>query len=112
MDNTEHTENTSKPWLWKPGQSGNPGGRPKRKYITDALKECLESNPEELRKMAQAAIREALNGNIRAFQEIADRTEGKVADIHKIEGEVLITPNMRVLAAREMLEIKEEEAKL
>lgn len=45
---------------------------------------------------------------------LADRRLGrpKQAIDQTIKGEILITPDMRALAAREMIEIKEEEAKL
>jgi len=33
---------------WKPGQSGNPSGRPKRRLIDEALEELLLRNDSEL----------------------------------------------------------------
>lgn len=33
---------------WKPGQSGNPGGRPKGRLIDEALEELLLGNDSEL----------------------------------------------------------------
>lgn len=63
---TENTPKTDKPWLWKKGQSGNPGGRPKGKGLkeydrekfaamSDEDKEAfLEKIPPELRyRMAE-----------------------------------------------------------
>ena len=49
-----------------------------------------------------------------ALESLKNRLEGKVPDKLEstVSGEILITPNMRALAAREMIEIKEEEAKL
>ena len=74
---------TGKGWL--PGQSGNPLGRPKdKKYISEALKGLLASNPQLLKELVEAIIKEAKKGNVQAFKELSDRTEGKVAD--KIEG--------------------------
>ena len=48
-ETVEVTENTNgnktrtlpeaaKPFMWKPGESGNPGGRPKKNDLTDAEK--------------------------------------------------------------------------
>ena len=100
-----------KPFL--PGQSGNPAGRPPgKKYISEAMREYLEANPGKLKEMVQAAVDKSLEGDIMALKEIADRTEGKVKDELKLTGEILVSHEMRVLAAREMLEVKTEESKL
>jgi len=70
---------------WKPGQSGNPKGRPpNKKYISEALRELLESDPELLKELIKAITGKAKKGDVPAFKEISDRVEGKVAD--KIEG--------------------------
>ncbi len=67
---------------FKPGQSGNPGGRPKTKLITQAYRELLEQlDPKERKTLAQRlarkAVQQALKGNLAALKEITDRTEGK-----------------------------------
>jgi hypothetical protein len=69
---------------WKPGQSGNPGGRRKRKPLTDAYATLLDKpipNDKEGRTfaqaIAQAMVREAVKGKVNAAAEIADRIEGK-----------------------------------
>ena len=67
---------------FKPGQSGNPGGRPKTKLITQAYRELLEQLDPKKRKtlaeiLARKAIQQALKGNLAALKEITDRTEGK-----------------------------------
>jgi hypothetical protein len=68
---------------FQPGQSGNPGGRPKRP-LTDAYDEQLsrvkERDPQKrtyAELIADAQIKKALKGNTMAAKEIADRTEGK-----------------------------------
>jgi uncharacterized protein DUF5681 len=68
---------------WQKGESGNPGGRP-RKPITEALLSLLaEVNTRDHQKrtfaelIATAQVRKALKGNTMAAKEIADRTEGK-----------------------------------
>ena len=72
-----------KPYRFRPGQSGNPGGRPKN-LLTEAYRDVLErrvpGDPEGrtfAQAIAFAVAREAVRGNIRAAVEIADRTEGK-----------------------------------
>ena len=67
---------------FRPGQSGNPGGRPKTKLITQAYRELLEQlDPEEKKTLAQIlarnAVKHARKGNLAALKEITDRTEGK-----------------------------------
>jgi hypothetical protein len=69
---------------WKPGQSGNPAGRPKSITLSEALRlELAKASPEgdgeQTYAEAIAAIlcQTAATGNILAAKEIADRTEGK-----------------------------------
>jgi len=65
---------------WQPGQSGNPGGRPKKKPITELYEELLNDGA------TLKAIRTAIVRNIEAgkaafiplLREMADRVEGKV----------------------------------
>jgi Family of unknown function (DUF5681) len=60
---------------WKPGQSGNPGGRPRKQPITEALaKEVSELDAAD---MARVVVATAKAGNLQALQFIADRLEGK-----------------------------------
>jgi hypothetical protein len=68
---------------FKPGETGNPAGRPKRTKLTEALTaKMAEIAPEAVEetiaeRVAQALIDEALKGNVQAIREIGDRTEGK-----------------------------------
>lgn len=67
---------------FKPGQSGNPGGRPKTKLITQAYQEILERVDEMSGKtfaeiIAEVVVQEAKSKNLPAVKEITDRTEGK-----------------------------------
>ena len=63
---------------WKPGQSGNPNGRPKKGLaITDIMREMLEERPE-IRKALSAKLFElALKGDLAAIREVMDRLEGR-----------------------------------
>lgn len=102
-----------KEYQWQPGESGNPAGRPPhKKYLSEALTELLNNNPKEALEVITAILSKAKNGDVSAARELWDRHEGKVADKVEIKGEILITPDMRALAAREMIEVREEEAKL
>jgi hypothetical protein len=67
---------------FQPGQSGNPGGRPKKTKISDASREWLEQIDEktgltnaEFVVLAQG--KQAKKGNTTAFNALADRTEGR-----------------------------------
>ena len=62
---------------WKPGQSGNPEARPKKKPLTEAL-EKIYSDPEECMAAARALAKKARKGSIAHFQEAANRLEGKI----------------------------------
>lgn len=68
---------------FKPGQSGNPKGRPKSVTLSEALRrELAKEDPENTEqsyaeKIAQMLVSQAAEGNVNAAKEIADRTEGK-----------------------------------
>ncbi len=68
---------------FQPGQSGNPDGRPKTKFISDALKKAV--NPEELVegliKLALKAKEPAIR--LAATKYIMDRIEG--TPLHRSE---------------------------
>lgn len=65
---------------WKPGESGNPKGRPEgAKHRSTILKELLaRGNTEE--SVNQALIDKALTGDVPAIKEIQDTMYGKIAD--------------------------------
>lgn len=70
---------------FKPGQSGNPGGRPKTKLISQAYRDFLqEFDTKKRRTMAQEiakqVIQKALKGDLAAAKETTDRTEGRAVD--------------------------------
>jgi hypothetical protein len=84
---TKDTPNT-----FKPGQSGNPAGRPKSITLSEALRlELAKAHPqgdgEQTYAEAIAAIlcQTAAQGNILAAKEIADRTEGRPKQAVDIE---------------------------
>jgi hypothetical protein len=79
------------PYRFKPGQSGNPGGRPKKRPISDRYAELAEVLiPEKDRikhglpkgatygqMLAVAVFNAALAGEINAAREIREAVEGK-----------------------------------
>jgi Family of unknown function (DUF5681) len=77
------------------GQSGNPGGRPRSlgSHLSQELRRLLrtECPSDKLHRSWAEAIGEkmcqiALEGNIHACTEIADRTEGRPAQAFAISG--------------------------
>jgi hypothetical protein len=79
---------------WKPGESGNMSGRPKRKPLTDAYSALLgQTVPPEIARqlrisetstyaevVAMALLKEAVKGKVNAAAELADRVEGRVME--------------------------------
>jgi uncharacterized protein DUF5681 len=65
------------------GVSGNPGGRPRRSRLSEAIIEKLaevfpaESETTIADFIAGALVKEALKGNVQAAKELADRSEGR-----------------------------------
>ena len=78
---------------WKPGQSGNPGGRPAGKSITAELRKLIDSgtNAQDMAKILYEMAKRMSPDQLRAFKELLDRTDGKVAETHKIEGDIPVT---------------------
>jgi hypothetical protein len=67
---------------FKPGQSGNPGGRVKDKLWREALLIAVnrvdDGDPRpRLARIAEAVARQALGGDMQAVKEIGDRLDGK-----------------------------------
>ncbi len=69
---------------FQPGQSGNPGGRPKKTPLADAYRGLLgrvvpgdRNGRSYAEAIAGKVVAKALAGDIRAVQELADRVEGK-----------------------------------
>ena len=66
---------------FKPGESGNPSGRPKA-ILSDWLRREMEAldpetQQEVAQKVARVLIQKALAGDVRAIQVLAERLEGK-----------------------------------
>jgi hypothetical protein len=79
---------------WQPGQSGNPGGRPKKTLLTDAYRAQLAMPyPGDRKKRTYAQViaekiakEAAKKGSVYAASEIADRTEGRPPQALEVGG--------------------------
>lgn len=64
--------------MWKPGQSGNPGGTVREKQFLAALERAVKQDEgKKLRKAADMLLDSAANGEPWAIQQLADRLDGK-----------------------------------
>jgi len=114
-----------KPYQFSKGQSGNPGGRPRRAPLTDLYRQLCDCPiPESLRtklnrawkangfaKLPRGAtfaeavalrlVMKALSGDIRAIRELGDRTEGK--PIGRTESVRVTVANSELASAKERL---------
>ncbi len=70
-------------YAWKPGQSGNPAGRPKVRTLSEELRARLQEQYRGRddrtygRMVAEALVDRAINGDVMAIREVFDRVEGK-----------------------------------
>ena len=85
----------SKEYQFQPGQSGNPGGRPKG-YIPFApalrreLAKADRRNKTQMQKIAEKVVQMALKGDMDAVRWIADRVDGKVAQSIQVDSQQTI----------------------
>lgn len=85
---------------FKPGQSGNPGGRVKRKPVTELYEEIL-NDPEAIEMLRDSLIKSLRKGNmamVLQLKEMTDRVEGKVSQ--PIEADVTVNLADAISAAR------------
>jgi hypothetical protein len=78
------------PHLWKPGQSGNPGGRPHgykpfAPMLRQALLKTDRRNVSQMEKLVNKVVALAIAGDMDAVRWIADRTDGKVAQSIQVD---------------------------
>ena len=89
---------------FKKGQSGNPGGRPKKLHITKLMEDFLKrkGNREEITLMLHSIIKSGRMSAVLLLREMAERTEGRVAQEIEISGDDELLA--KLLAGRKRLQ--------
>lgn len=96
----EHPRSLANLVTWQPGPTGNPGGRPKKKPITDRYLRIVETElPDDVRgalglpqgatfgdAIALAQARKAVQGETPAAKEMREAIEGRAATQEEMEG--------------------------
>jgi Family of unknown function (DUF5681) len=119
------------PHAFKPGQSGNPQGRPRARVLSEYYREWLArplpGDPARTfgDAIAEAVCRQAVEGDVAAAREIADRVEGKPrqaidlsseeqrrAMVERAVNELMTEANLsREQAIKELIEMVPESAR-
>lgn len=96
---------TVKKHLWKPGQSGNPKGRPVNPLsLTSLLNKKLQEHPELADAIVNALIALGKGKDMRAIEMTFDRVDGKVVERHQIEGDFPV--RIQFVPAQQLLDKK------
>ena len=94
--------------------SGVKGKSGRKKVISTLMSEAVELVDESMPELFEKLKEKALAGDKDCLIYLIDRRLGRPRQEidQRIKGQILITPDMRALAAREMMELKAEETKL
>jgi len=75
MENKQ--DKNRKPGTFKPGQSGNPKGRPPKGYsITEWFREMLASDPQIKDELGSAILQKAKSGDVTAMKLVWNYLDG------------------------------------
>ncbi len=104
-----------RPQLWKPGESGNPNGRPSKAvsvthYLHEVLAETNAEGKTHAELLARAMLKGGLKPDTNMAREILDRVEGRVPSKIELEAHILVaTPDQLIEANRRMAAIEAQE---
>jgi len=88
-------------------QPGNKNATKEHRLITSALRRAVVQSPDKLRAACEKVLQDAADGNLPAFNAIADRLDGKPAQSVSIgneEGETFKTESTVSLRPQETRE--------
>lgn len=90
---------------FKPGQSGNPKGRPKKLPVTEIYQKILNksASKKEIEEIVWKMLRGGRMSAMLQLKEMAERVEGKVSQHMELSGEVTMTLSERMQKARERI---------
>jgi hypothetical protein len=99
----------AKPYQFKAGQSGNPGGRPSYRKLTEALerelaKRATKGSGTREDQVASTLVSLALRGDVQALRLIFERCEGKPLQPIQLDGTMNVTPGDPKLRARQLID--------
>lgn len=89
------------------GQSGNPGGRPNHRPWRDAINMALKRGDDSLQRIADKIVAMALEGDMHAIREIADRLDGKALQMTQVDASVEVVDDPHDIAMGRLKEIAE-----
>jgi hypothetical protein len=80
--------NKNPPNQFKPGQSGNPNGRPKsgsswREIISQAVERITDEGISKKEAITEVLTQMALDGDLRAIEVLMDRMDGKPKQVNE-----------------------------
>lgn len=87
MEESEKQSENSRPWLYKKGQSGNPGGRPKgavsmKTYVKNKLLAMTDEEREEfLAGLDKKTIWEMSEGKPKQDMELSGEVKSKIISV-------------------------------
>ena len=82
---------------YKPGQSGNPSGRPKSEWTWAGLLRKVAEEVDPARKkefkrlVADSLFKRAISGDVNAIKEFGNRIDGMPQQKHEIGGDIKIS---------------------
>lgn len=91
----KQVDNSSKPWLFQKGQSGNPHGRPPKGYsISEAVKKMLNERPDVKAAIVDKIGDAAKGGDIAAIKLLWQYMDGMPAQAIDLtsDGQQIKTP--------------------
>lgn len=98
---SENTESKQRPdHLWKPGQSGNPAGKPKgARHFSTLIKEAITKVAEDTgtsddKEIVKALVMKAKQGDLKAVDMVLDRVDGKAEQTINLDADVTMNDGL------------------